>query len=141
MRYKTLMSNVYEFRQQVKQSEYVCSACGADRGCACNAPALERELARKATRSASNRRAYNAKKSNENNERQHAESNPAADRAEAPCEFGIPQDAHKRSFLERAELAGEFAEFDGEVDDEIRTAARKTANMWLAVANRGVKNA
>ncbi len=36
------MSNVYELRQTVKQSEFVCSACGSARDCNCNAPALER---------------------------------------------------------------------------------------------------
>jgi len=41
------MLNRPEIVRQVKQSQFVCSACGADRACDCNAPALERELARK----------------------------------------------------------------------------------------------
>jgi hypothetical protein len=28
--------------RQQEQSEFVCSSCGADRGCDCNAPALKR---------------------------------------------------------------------------------------------------
>ena len=33
--------------QQIKQSKFVCSACGSGRDCDCNAPALEREAARR----------------------------------------------------------------------------------------------
>jgi hypothetical protein len=41
------MTAQYEIVQTKKESEFVCSACGADRACDCNAPALEREAARR----------------------------------------------------------------------------------------------
>jgi hypothetical protein len=42
---KQRAASIIQF-QKKQESEFICSACGADRACDCNAPALEREAAR-----------------------------------------------------------------------------------------------
>lgn len=33
--------------EKKQEAKFICSACGADRACDCNAPAVEREAARR----------------------------------------------------------------------------------------------
>jgi hypothetical protein len=35
-----MTASVIELRQEKKEAQFVCSACGADRGCQCNEPAV-----------------------------------------------------------------------------------------------------
>jgi hypothetical protein len=53
------VAEIIHFRHQ--ESPYVCSACGADRGCDCNAPAVER-LAAKTEQDRKRARAYRERK-------------------------------------------------------------------------------
>jgi hypothetical protein len=54
------LTEIVRLRPQ-EQAKFQCSACGADRGCDCNAPAVEK-LARKAEQDRINQRAYRERK-------------------------------------------------------------------------------
>jgi hypothetical protein len=65
--------SVVEFpgpRQQRLQAKFICSACGADRGCNCNAPAVEK-LAQKQEQDRQRAREYRARKAKENQQQRH----------------------------------------------------------------------
>jgi hypothetical protein len=60
-----------EIVQFQKKQEFICSACGADRGCNCNAPAVEK-LAQKLEQDRQrSRRAYHNKKTQQKQPSSH----------------------------------------------------------------------
>jgi hypothetical protein len=65
--------SVVEFpapRQQSPQAKYICSACGADRTCNCNAPAVDK-LAQKQEQDRQRAKAYRERKAEENQSPRH----------------------------------------------------------------------
>jgi hypothetical protein len=68
-------------RQQVLQSKFICSACGADRDCQCTAPAVER-LAQKQEQDRQRSKAYRERKTEENQTTRHVTETEERDRAE-----------------------------------------------------------
>ena len=56
--------------EQVKQSKFICSACGSARDCNCNAPALER-LAEKKEQDRQRAKAYRERKDEEKQQPRH----------------------------------------------------------------------
>lgn len=66
------------FVERIKQSEFVCSACGADRDCNCSAPALQRLAELKEKERV--KKAKYREKARENNNRVHGTD--GADEAE-----------------------------------------------------------
>jgi hypothetical protein len=60
--------------QKKQESEFVCSACGADRACDCNAPALEREAARREIERQASAK-YRAKKREQKQQSRHMTNN------------------------------------------------------------------
>ncbi len=108
-----------------------CSKCGAEANASCNCGVPYEVVLEKREATRKRNIEYRARKANENNEdvTRHAP-------VENIEEFQIPQSAEKASFVMRAELAAEYAAFDGEPDDEIRTAARQTAKVWSDLVGR-----
>lgn len=112
-----------------------CKKCGAEAHAACNCGvdyevrAAQKEAHRIASRKHEQKKA-------EEKQRYLDNQGTVENVEEFPVQYDIPQDAHKKAFLERADLAMEYAKFDGAVDDQVRTAARKTALAWSAVAER-----
>jgi hypothetical protein len=75
--------SVVEFpapRQQQLQAKYICSACGADRGCQCNAPAIEK-LAQKQEQDRRRAKAYRERKAEENQQSRHVTEEAPAPKA------------------------------------------------------------
>jgi hypothetical protein len=76
--------------QKKQDAKFICSACGADRGCNCNAPALEKlaefeEKKERERQAARERMQLNRKKDKENQPPVREQSDDRADRAEARC--------------------------------------------------------
>jgi hypothetical protein len=106
-------SNIVQF-QKKEEAKYICSACGADRGCNCNAPAVEK-LAQKQEQDRQRSKEYRARKAEENQHSRHVtefdKTKVEADDAEAS-----------------GEKRGQYsAETDTEAPDEVEEQPAKTS--------------
>jgi hypothetical protein len=61
--------------QKKEEAKFICSACGADRGCDCNAPAIEK-LAQKQEQDRQRAKAYRERKAEENQQPRHVTEKP-----------------------------------------------------------------
>ena len=64
-----MTATLFQFQKREK-AKFICSACGADRGCNCNAPAIEK-LAQKQEQDRQRSREYRARKAEENQQSRH----------------------------------------------------------------------
>ena len=80
-------------RQQTLQAKYICSACGPDRSCNCNAPAIEK-LAQKQEQDRQRAKDYRARKAEENQQSRHVtESSPGFEKLCAEAAEKSPEEA------------------------------------------------
>jgi len=130
--------------QKKQEAKFICSACGADRGCDCNAPAVEKlaeklEQDRQRARKARDRKKILAKSNNAS--RDDFKWNEPL---EEPCEdCNSPQEFWERS---AANMAGEaislraywtrqFGKWEKcEKPSHLATLARQAADEWNAIA-------
>ena len=144
--------------QRKQEAKFICSACGADRICNCNAPALERltQLEEKAAEQREKKRKQKQKqreKSNENNDpvaaTYDAEASSAARKqtyADEECaDCDTPEDFWYRGIRSRAGDAiagaslshlighGDWTKF--RVTSELVTLAKQAAEAWNELAD------
>jgi hypothetical protein len=140
--------------QKKQEAKFICSACGADRACDCNAPAVEKlaeikEQARQRDRAYKERkrqqkqqsgdvaarepeRAKGAEVSIEQRRAEYAAldaESTAVLSVEDDLEDATP-DQYRRAFLLRALDAIGFAVYSGEVDEEVIIAAERVVMHW-----------
>jgi hypothetical protein len=138
--------------QQKQEAQFVCSACGADRACDCNAPAVEK-LAGKLEQDRQRARRAREKKALEKSKaasRDDDDEPSAADRAEARCaakwkaftaeekrEEKIGATNLRNAFLMNCAASREAANYMGEnVDRELIAAAEGARDKWGATADK-----
>jgi hypothetical protein len=122
--------------QQRQEAKFICSACGADRGCQCNAPAVER-LAEKYENERQAAKAYRERKREEKQQPRHMTRDAGEDDIEADVEPGVIN----REDLYRAHLIGLYNQaqrtpaYAGPVTDGLVHLVRSLATMWTELAN------
>jgi hypothetical protein len=116
---------IIEF-QRKQQAKFMCSACGADRACDCNAPALEREAARREVKR------QNVARHREKKRKQKQQSGSATGEV-ITVEDDIEADEYREAFLLRTADALSFAVYSGEVDREVIAAAKRVAAKWQSL--------
>lgn len=136
-------AQIIQFKNQ-RQSEFVCSACGADRYCNCNAPALERlaDLEEKKERERQQAREKMRRKREKDKQNQCSVTVTDDENEEWNEEVGghqFPPAARLRGLLWRAERSAEYANtdfMDGcDLTIEVREAVRKATKAWNALLN------
>lgn len=117
--------------QKKQQAQFICSACGADRGCQCNAPAVEK-LAEKLKQDRDrSRRAYEKKKNQREQQPSHVrEHRPAVTDKEQVKAF-------------HTEAVGFVIDFDSRVrtwakDRTLNAAAKRSLMEAIYVASDGL---
>jgi hypothetical protein len=137
--------------QKKQDAKFICSACGADRGCDCNAPAVE-----KLAELREQNRQRQAKHAQKKREQKQQTSNVSAERATGSAEVDIeqrrakyaalgdtdptacilsPEDElepheYRPKFLLRALDAIYMAVYSGPVDQEVIAAAEGVVTAW-----------
>jgi hypothetical protein len=115
-------------RQQTLQAKYICSACGADRSCNCNAPAIEK-LAQKQEQDRQRAKEYRARKAEENQQRRHVtESNKTKVAAGNDVDPDESSEAEKQKHAAAAARANE-----DEDEDDTGNAASVASTTILGV--------
>lgn len=109
--------------QKKQETRFLCSACGADRGCDCNAPALEREAARRELH-----RQHQAKHRQKRKQKQQGGDITTAD--EPGIEDDISPQHYEQAFLIRADQARQFAAYSGKVNKNVVAMARQVVTAW-----------
>lgn len=106
--------------QQIKQSKFICSACGSGRDCDCNAPALERlaELKEQARQRQIKKREQKQEPRHVTNDAASAEARKAAYAAEEEEEVLTPEEEQRRHALFQEHLGEVLAEHDKAVPEE-----------------------
>ena len=122
--------------QKKEAAQYLCSACGADRGCNCNAPAVEK-LAAKAESQRQTQRAYRERKAEEKQRPRYITHGDVADAFDAlddPDDASIEADVnpenYNTAFMIRADQARRFAAYSGQVTQDNLAMARSVMSAW-----------
>lgn len=121
--------------QKKQEAKFMCSACGEDRGCNCNAPAVEKIAAEK-ERQRQKARNWREKKKQNQQSRTGTENNDDA-QSDADHEEGLRVIA-VRGLLNRANEARELATLgklqSADVTEAMIQAAESAATAWSAMA-------
>lgn len=127
----------FQKKQEVK---FMCSACGADRGCDCNAPAVEK-LAEMVEQRRKAKRAYNERKRQQKQQsgnipkpRNNAQNPFIDDHEDDDVEEGVSAGNLRTAFLLRADQSRISAKYSGPIDREVAQQARAVADAWDALA-------
>jgi hypothetical protein len=148
--------------QNKQEAKFICSACGADRGCNCNAPAVEK-LAEKLEQDRQRAKRARERKKHEQNqasrhvtdqgeelanrratgsaevdiEQRRAEYAALGDDSPTRClltpEAELEPDEYRPKFLLRALDAVYMAVYSGEVDSEVVAAAEQVVAAWQSL--------
>jgi hypothetical protein len=123
-------AEIIEF-QKKQEAKFICSACGADRACNCNAPALEKlaEL-KEQNRQRQARHAEKKREQKQQSPNVRAPSQPSWAGEEITIGDDLEPDEFRGAFLLRAADALSFAVYSGEVDNEVIAAAERVAAKW-----------
>jgi hypothetical protein len=129
-------AEIVHLRQQ-EQAKFQCSACGADRGCDCNAPAVEklREL-REATRQRV--AAHRERKAEQKQRSRNVTKDDETPFEGIECEGDDEETCWRRGLLYRATNAADEAAYEDwtrfRVDAELVSAAERAATAWKETA-------
>jgi hypothetical protein len=134
--------------QQKQEARFICSACGAERGCDCNAPAIEKMLHVREQERQKKQRYREKLKGNvhvdtpvENTEEFEEDDNFLEDNGDySPVDMAAGRAARTRGFLYRAQqsvFAAEAENFvDLEITKEMVAATRKVVQAWTKTLKR-----
>lgn len=151
--------------QKKEEAKFVCSSCGADRSCDCNAPAVEKLAAKMEQDRQRARRAREKEKAEQNQSSRHVTpdaGHPDKSPNDAPDRIGqdgksypakrtprgfysdhgepppATEEDYENALLMRADTARELAElpFKGRATDEIVDAVRAVAAAWERLAHQ-----
>jgi hypothetical protein len=122
------------FEQQIKQSKFVCTACGGGRDRDCNAPAMEREAARKEANRQANQRLREKKRQEKQQARDITPEEPApSEDWKKKIALGIIDQAYHQVAEVRELLLIET------VDDHVIEEIRHTVNEWRSLFDAAVE--
>lgn len=129
--------------QKKQEAKFICSACGGDRACDCNAPAVEKLAEKREQDRQRARRAYEKKKSEQDQQPSHVrnddslEETPTETVSDADHEEGLRVIA-VRGLLNRAAEAKEMATLGklqaSDITDAMIRAADDAAAAWTTAA-------
>ena len=133
--------------QKKEDAQFICSACGADRGCNCSAPAVEKLAAMKEDQRKRNRESMQRKRAEESTARVRTHDpvvegearkaeNAAAEYVDEWDESEIEPDNYYSAYLIRADQAKEFAKYSGQPTGEVVAIARRVARVWSELADK-----
>jgi hypothetical protein len=158
---------IVQFQKQ-EEAQFICTACGADRGCKCDAPAIEK-LAQIIEQNRQHKRRHDEKKAQQKQRSGNVTEDEAAESAEqrkAQYADGLDgktrkqpakkpeveeedddiffeptaeQKRRQKQFIERAKAAAKMGGYEGPIDSEMQDAAAAVADAWMPYAGSNRK--